>query len=94
MNLMLGNATRDKNGIMICVSVSVKNQLNIAHVKIKLRILVHQSYDFMACHCMFTHPHMPDSLIAHLNPHNCKHKKFFVSSISFFDAISFHISLT
>lgn len=30
---MLGNATQDKNGKMISVTVSIKNQKDIAHVK-------------------------------------------------------------
>ena len=33
MNLIVGNVIRDKNGTRVIVNVSVKNKLNIAHVK-------------------------------------------------------------
>ena len=33
VNFMIGNVTGDKNGTMISVGVSVKNQENIAHIK-------------------------------------------------------------
>ena len=43
VNLMVGNVTRGKNGTMITVSVSVKNQQNITCVKkIMFGILVYE----------------------------------------------------
>ena len=43
VNLMVGNVTRGKNGTMITVSVSEKNQQNITCVKkIMFGILVHE----------------------------------------------------
>ena len=33
VNLIIGNVIRDKNGTRVIVNVSVKNKLNIAHVK-------------------------------------------------------------
>ena len=33
VNLLVENVTRDKNGAMISVSVNLKNQDNLAHVK-------------------------------------------------------------
>ena len=43
VNLMVGNVTRGKNGTMITVNVSVKNQQNITCVKkIMFGILVHE----------------------------------------------------
>ena len=47
VNLMIGNVTRGKNGTIITVSVTVKNQQHIAHVKkIIPGILLHETGEY------------------------------------------------